>query len=307
MATILEQYYEGVLQRIRGEVDSINSLFTHQGVKGGGNEDILRNLLTRYLPKQFGVGTGVVIDRHGKQSRQCDIVIYDEMNYPALLAVSEAHFYPVDIVYAVIEVKTTLDAQTAADSLANIASVRTLDLVPGQYMLPRPTKDGGLAFTGYTPTPPVGAIFGYQSVATQFETFKGWFAPPVGADLRQQPSIVGCLDQGMLLYISSDGAVNVHPEPGGQHRGWLIPVRDTSGALVAIPTLAAEKAIVGDRTYPVKKLAGAAIAIDQSRVLLLYLLLLDELLRGKTINPTISFVNEYFTQLPILSGRYEVK
>lgn len=306
MSSIVEQYYEGILQRIRGEVDSINSLFVHPGVKGGGNEDVLRKMLNQYLPKQFGVGTGVVIDRHGAQSRQCDIIVYDTMNYPALLAISEAHFYPVDIVYAVIEVKTTLDAHAAAEALANIASVRTLNLIPGRYMLPRPTKEGGLAFTGYEPTPPLGLVFSYQSGAQQFETFKHWFVPTPGSHIGMQPSLVGCLDQGLLLYISPNGVVNAHPTSDGQHRGWLFPVRDEGGCAVAIPNTSTDNIIIEGKSYPVKKLGGNAIAIDQSRVLLLYLLVLDELLRSKTVNPTISFVNEYFSQIPILSGRYEV-
>ena len=77
MVNIIEQYYRGITQQLRSEVDFINSLFQHQGVKGEGNEEILRDLLRRFIPKRYGVGTGIVIDRHGNQSRQSDIIIYD--------------------------------------------------------------------------------------------------------------------------------------------------------------------------------------------------------------------------------------
>ncbi|WP_366523456.1 DUF6602 domain-containing protein [uncultured Microbulbifer sp.] len=53
--------------------------------------------------------TGVVIDRQGKQSNQCDVIIYDALNYPELFSQTSAKFFPVDFVYATIEVKTTVN------------------------------------------------------------------------------------------------------------------------------------------------------------------------------------------------------
>src|SRR2546429_5894837 len=110
MASIIEQYYRGITQQLRSEVNFINSLSKHQGVKGSGNEEILRDLLTKFIPKRYGVGTGIVVDKHGHQSRQSDIIIYDTFLYPSLLALATLHLFPVDIVYATIEVTTTLDS-----------------------------------------------------------------------------------------------------------------------------------------------------------------------------------------------------
>ena len=45
MPGIIASYYQGILQQIRSEVDLINSLFQHQGIKGEGNEAILRELI----------------------------------------------------------------------------------------------------------------------------------------------------------------------------------------------------------------------------------------------------------------------
>lgn len=87
------QYYRGIVQQLRAEVDSINSLFKHQGIKGDGNETALRDLLIKFIPKRYGVGTGIVIDRHGNQSRQCDIIIYDKQLYPSILSLTSVHFF----------------------------------------------------------------------------------------------------------------------------------------------------------------------------------------------------------------------
>src|SRR5262245_38744602 len=101
MDSVLKAYYRGIAARIRGEVDFINALFRHAGVKGEGNESVLRDLLRRFLPRRYGIGTGIVIDRTGKQSRQCDIVLYERQLYPSLLALTSVHLFPVDLVYGV--------------------------------------------------------------------------------------------------------------------------------------------------------------------------------------------------------------
>jgi len=81
LTNFLVQYYQGIAQRLRSEVDIINELLDHQGLKGEGNEAILRDLIKRFIPNKFGVGTGVVIDHTGKQSKQCDIVIYTRPSF----------------------------------------------------------------------------------------------------------------------------------------------------------------------------------------------------------------------------------
>ena len=67
--SILEQYYEGILGQLRGEVGHINELFSHHGVKGDGNEAAIRGIVAKFVPRRFGLGSGVVIDHKGNQSR----------------------------------------------------------------------------------------------------------------------------------------------------------------------------------------------------------------------------------------------
>src|SRR4051812_19681461 len=55
---ILSQYYRGINQQLRSEVDFINSIFLHQGEKGSGNESAMRELVRKFIPKRYGVGTG---------------------------------------------------------------------------------------------------------------------------------------------------------------------------------------------------------------------------------------------------------
>ena len=297
MTDIISQYYQSIVQQLRSEVDTINSLFHHQGVKGEGNEAALRELLTKFIPKRYSVGTGVVIDRNGTQSRQCDIVIYDTLLYPSLLTLTNIHFFPVDIVYATIEVKTTLTSGSVKEALENIASVKKLDLVPdnfaGSY-----SRGGEFQMAIYTPTTPLGFIFGYNSDAQQFETFRKWLTPTNASEILSLPSMTGCLDQGLIL-LTKDKKLLTHPQAGMQIEGRSLPLTNSQNKAFEFPD-ARESYTHNNHIYPVKKFADRYFVIDQSRVLLFFLLALEELLAAKTMNPGFSFLQTYFRDQPII-------
>jgi hypothetical protein len=287
MTNILEQYYRGITQQLRAEVDFINSIFQHQGLKGEGNEGILRELLTRFIPKRYGVGTGIVIDRHGNQSRQCDIVIYDNFLYPSLLSLATVHLFPVDIVYATIEVKTTLNSESVKESLANIASVRNLDIIPDVFGAMDYSR--GVSMATYHPTLPVGCVFAYNSAAKKFETFKEWFIPKTEAETPKFPALVGCLDQGIVQVPN------------------LIPRIGVKPAALAVPRMLNDNSYLGDNNpretivyegliYPVKHINGQYVAIDQSRVLLNFILDLNKILITKKISSSIQFGEHYLKE-----------
>lgn len=303
MSNIIAQYYQGITQRLRSEVDSINTLFHHQGVKGEGNETVLRDLITQFIPKRYGVGTGVVIDRFGNQSRQCDIVIYDTFHYPSLLSLATVHLFPIDIVYATIEVKTTLDSGSAQEALNNIASVRNLHFIPDQFV-GTVTRSGAFRVVGHIPDPPQGYIFAYNSETSKFETYKKWFAPKSEQPSASSPILVGCLDQGLLMFTNNDNEIGIRPEEGMRLKGWMLPLQDEKGDSIELP-IAHESYTQGNIVFPVKKLGQKYVVIDQSRVLLLFLLALQEILSRKVINPDISFLNQYFADYAI-NSRYEV-
>jgi hypothetical protein len=58
----------------------------------------------------------MVIDRFGKTSKQADIVIYDTHNQANFLR----KVFPVEMVYAVIEVKTSMSSTEASSALENL-------------------------------------------------------------------------------------------------------------------------------------------------------------------------------------------
>jgi hypothetical protein len=73
------------------KVDDLLNLYeatgdvAHRGEKGMFRELGLRKLLLYVLPPHFGVGTGLVVDAWGRQSRQTDLVIFDKRLLPPFL------------------------------------------------------------------------------------------------------------------------------------------------------------------------------------------------------------------------------
>lgn len=272
MDNVLGKYYEGITRQLRAEVDVINALFSHQGEKGSGNEEALRRIVRSFVPERFGVGTGFVIDKNGALSRQCDIIIYDKQQYPSLFSLTSLHMFPVDIVLATVEVKTTLDKTKATAAITNIASVKELELLMEDWKeFSSEVSEGEFdsdEFTGsevlwetHRPTPPKGYVFAYNSHAENFETFAEWFGC-----VGMGPDIAICMDQGFAYRLN------------GSLIGKCVPVEDgkTNG-------------------YPAKKVEGGDVQIDQARILLLFLLTLQNDLIVKKIHPAIRFVKHYPT------------
>lgn len=316
MRNIFRQYYQGITQQIRSEVDFINSLFEHQGLKGEGNEAALRELLTKFIPKRYGVGTGVVIDRHGNPSKQCDIVIYDTFLYPSLLSLTSVHLFPVDLVYATIEIKTTLTSQTAKEALENIASVRKLDYIRSEFGDQWPDGDSQV-FGFRKTTPPIGVIFAYNSKAKQGNTFKSWFTPPSDEDIPLYPSLIGCLDFGLIGFHNpsipeSTSVIELDPAVGMKPELSIFPIARRKGNAEEITTIddiqylkvnspQSDKLFVEyeGTLHPIKRAKENYVAIDQSRVLLVFLLQLNGLLTLKKIDPSLNLVGTYIKHLDL--------
>jgi hypothetical protein len=132
----VQRYWAGVLQRLRAEVDVLSKLVEHYGERGRANELALAQVLERFLPTRWGVGTGMLVDRHGRQSRQMDLVIFERSDEPALFAQTTLLLFPIETVIACIEVKTTLTSRDVTDDFVQKSeSLAELDPADGY---PRP-------------------------------------------------------------------------------------------------------------------------------------------------------------------------
>jgi len=98
-------------QKINDLRDSFenNKYVTHNGIKGGLNENELRQIILQVIPSKYKITRGVIQNPNGDQSNETDLIIYDDEIIPPFIK-DEISFVPVEAVKYIIESKTTLNS-----------------------------------------------------------------------------------------------------------------------------------------------------------------------------------------------------
>ena len=87
--------------------DRVRDFVLHCPEDGRYKEIILRNVLSRHLPKTVSIGTGFVMCDNHKATSQIDIIIYDN-RIPPLFQIDDFVIVVKESVVGIIEVKTTI-------------------------------------------------------------------------------------------------------------------------------------------------------------------------------------------------------
>jgi len=137
--------YMAALQRLADHSQSeLARLMPHHGERGRIAEEIIKSVLTRTLPKRFSIGTGVIFSADGQVSSQTDIVIYDNFHNSPLLSEFGSCIFPIEIVYATLEVKSVLTKRELRNSMDAIMRIRALGK-KRHYIVPRVLIQDGKA------------------------------------------------------------------------------------------------------------------------------------------------------------------
>jgi hypothetical protein len=115
---------EQKLLQIKLELSSQS--ITHSGTLGEVNELHFVEVLRKYLPRRYAIDTAIVIDSCGATSDQIDVVVYDNQYTPTLLDQESHRFVPAESVYAVFEVKPTINKPYLEYAADKAQSVRKL-------------------------------------------------------------------------------------------------------------------------------------------------------------------------------------
>lgn len=123
-----------ILTSLNKEV--INSLdlaksITHPGESGRAREQIIADFFRRFLPSNFGISTGFVIDAAGGISRQIDLVIYRSDYHPVFEIGGIKHFLAESVVAVMENKASTASTEKLSQALENIKSVKQLDRTGG--------------------------------------------------------------------------------------------------------------------------------------------------------------------------------
>lgn len=122
----LEDSYLNRQQSLVAKFREASSL-QHGTTVGDATEAGWRSVLKDFLPKKYGVSSGFIIDSFGGQSDQIDIIIHDQQYSPLFLRTPPDNLViPAESVYAVFEVKQSLNKDHVRYASDKINSVRSL-------------------------------------------------------------------------------------------------------------------------------------------------------------------------------------
>jgi len=108
----LIEYHKNTTKEILALTDKVRELVTHWGEDGRYKEAVLKNIIQRFLPEKYLIGTGFVVkqtENRGEHtsSRQIDLIIYDDSS-PILFKEGDFVILTVDGIRGIIEVKANL-------------------------------------------------------------------------------------------------------------------------------------------------------------------------------------------------------
>lgn len=104
---------------------------SHTGLKGRARERaVVKEFLSQYLPKRYSISSGIIIDVNSQESKQQDIIIYDNFTSPVLKDLEdEKIFFPENVLVS-IEVKSTLNKNELKDTFEKAESIYGLSFSP---------------------------------------------------------------------------------------------------------------------------------------------------------------------------------
>ncbi len=174
----------------------------HPGEKGGIRERRVADFLSSILPQKYGIGTGHVIDSEKEPliSHQTDIVIYDAVDGIVLPVDDYYSLFPCESVYAVIEVKSKLDASDG-DKGPKGEIFKCVKSTTCIKKLNRSKHN----------LPPIHSIvFAYETVWSnnQVDYVKKWFESFGEKYAMNLPEVVLVLEPGFVLGTSGPSGYN---------------------------------------------------------------------------------------------------
>jgi hypothetical protein len=123
----LNQIFLNLQRQMIQKLSSDREIIFHPTAKGDASEINWIEWLKTYLPRRYEVDKAFVIDSNNRFSQQLDLVIYDRQYSPFVFNQDGAIYIPAESVYAVFEVKQSLDKGNLLYAGEKIKSVRLLN------------------------------------------------------------------------------------------------------------------------------------------------------------------------------------
>ena len=98
----------------------------HTGEYGMYRESVVRDFLKFLVPSSLDISTGFLTSSMEDVSTQCDVVIFDSGMTPLYQGGDRQTFFPIESVFCVGEVKSTLSKPELAKALNKLAKIKSL-------------------------------------------------------------------------------------------------------------------------------------------------------------------------------------
>lgn len=203
---MLKHSIHAAAKKMQIDFEEVTEYINHMGERGSSREAILLRYLRNYIPSKYEMDNGVIIDGNGTQSRQQDIIIYDSFNSPVLLDMEKTKMVPIESVFSVIEVKSTLNKTEIEKCVNNISSVKSL------------VKNGLVEIN----SPTAGFVFAFKSSTTIETLLDNLIEANHNVEKHKHISVICVLDKGLIVNVSKKGLKDIV----------LVPDEDTTLAII---------------------------------------------------------------------------
>lgn len=186
---MLRQFFEASSESMKLYFKQVTSQIEHHGEKGSAREEKIKELLEKYLPRKYSLTNGTVINAKDKQSKQVDIIIHDNLFTPILEDFQSSKVIPIESLYGMIEVKSTLSKVELNKCIKNIKSVKELN--PNQKLLK------------------VGCVFAYTSDSS-LETIRNNLEElSIELPTSLMINFICILDKGLIIPLRKENLLEI--------------------------------------------------------------------------------------------------
>lgn len=196
------EYFTGLAQELIGKLNRVGSLLKTANLKSGEyHEEIVRQLLRKFLTKRYTLKTGYIYLDKNTTSKQVDILLIDE-HVPFTYLFQEGDFVIVrpEPVLAAIEIKTRLDLGEFRKAFNNI-------------LIAKKMKYQALGYYGHI----FGSIFGfYSNKKLDNHTLDKWFKDSQISDRKEE---VGSLWPDEIFFFENKTTLTLQESHNTENNG----------------------------------------------------------------------------------------
>jgi hypothetical protein len=179
-------------------------------------ESIVRDFLKFIVPRALDISTGFVITALNDISTQCDVVIFDSRMTPLYQEGDRQRFFPVESIFCIAEVKSSLSRTQFADALNKLAAVKALGERIKSPAIVRKSPPGPFDPVNH-PYDLVPSVLICQKLDFRLDTIEneidGLYEPAVLH--RHKHNMVLSIEDGLLSYLDKNDKTLPYTRLGG--------------------------------------------------------------------------------------------